>query len=1124
MKHNAASPDGTLVSVYTPEPTGPELLETSWPPNLPWLRFSAQFPQVNGDLLGKDTGGSELLPQLALRTGKATSLSGHRVQSTGWTGLAELLTILPSLRQPVRIRRLAADMALYMPGPPDDHRRRSQALSEGRPGLSCRPFLGILVFLASNNMLFGDDWDGVFAMIRESGWLNLPSSELPGLGSTEPTIAAFLEKLFQESFFREKLDIISWLLGLGVSPDTYVRGKWGHRQHLPIIAVLEIGNKYQDGISQTSLHIMRLLKRHGASFTKICCGNHQTAIYYAARSGSLEAFQMFDIQQDWDYASLVDSAAECPDEVLGGQMIQHLLSLHESSSRACEDVFTKARTATTLVFLAARGRDTMLQLLHDKGANFNCHDRFYFFPLSEAAKRGRESTCRLLLRLGASVNYIPIRGDGRAGPSVLHLARDHTEVCELLLQYGAETLLQYGVEPLLQHSAETWHPTGVRSETPILLALRMGSFKCARLLAQYDVQLNEHELLPVLWHIVRRPNPAVLAVLDVVYSKLGLSRTLYWEVAIMRHIITLQSLIKQGNVGAIAAQIGGVLHRSITSTDHLSLMRKAFQTQNLNIIQVMLDTSRPSPLNQARLLKAAIQTGCSEIIYLMLKAYPEAYSFRTLCEAIGLLSTKADGAQHQINVLLERRQKVLIDTWRGTQAIGLAVRHAVMTGDFELLHDLDPEAKHNVCLVEGLWGRTPYTFRTSPLFQTLFKHENIPISPVLDYLKLKPSEDPKALKTLLRIGYKSTTFLGNQAVEMGLLDHLELLLANGFNPRRRYAWSCTVLQCAVHQNNIPIIKCLLRHGADVNARPQWRKYYNEEEYGSFFLTHDQGDHFVSGPRPPRTALQSAVETGNMEIITLLIENGADVNEAPGSNRGATALQLACIHGFIGIAKFLLSKSANPNAAGAAVHGRTALQGAAENGRLDLVYLLLNEGCLINDSHREQFIHAVRLARNEGHMIIAAHLQDYGDWTSEDEDLLNGYKPDRIIPIEESFSDEEDVSDIENPSGIEAQSIISDADSYDSDCYSECAAWSDSIDNSYSEPKTGDDEDAALFPELNRTLNVVGEDAPQNPEDTAELPLYSPITGGWPGDATWEGVYLSADMEFGNLWESLWSNS
>jgi FOG: Ankyrin repeat len=129
----------------------------------------------------------------------------------------------------------------------------------------------------------------------------------------------------------------------------------------------------------------------------------------------------------------------------------------------------------------------------------------------------------------------------------------------------------------------------------------------------------------------------------------------------------------------------------------------------------------------------------------------------------------------------------------------------------------------------------------------------------------------------------------------------------------------------------------------------------------------------------RTALQYAVEKGNMELINLLIsEHGARIDGPPAMDGGATALQIACLKGYIGIARKLLDLGADVNEAPAKHNGRTALQGAAEHGRIDMLQVLLEEGALVVGEGETQYRRAVELAERNGHQASARLLRSWRD--------------------------------------------------------------------------------------------------------------------------------------------------
>lgn len=101
----------------------------------------------------------------------------------------------------------------------------------------------------------------------------------------------------------------------------------------------------------------------------------------------------------------------------------------------------------------------------------------------------------------------------------------------------------------------------------------------------------------------------------------------------------------------------------------------------------------------------------------------------------------------------------------------------------------------------------------------------------------------------------------------------------------------------------------------------------------------------SGPRLGNP-LAGAAAGGNIEIVRMLIERGATVNDETGYS-GPTALQESAARGHFEVVKLLLAANADVNAVPSAERGRTALQAAAEGGHLEVLNLLLTTGANVN---------------------------------------------------------------------------------------------------------------------------------------------------------------------------------
>lgn len=188
-----------------------------------------------------------------------------------------------------------------------------------------------------------------------------------------------------------------------------------------------------------------------------------------------------------------------------------------------------------------------------------------------------------------------------------------------------------------------------------------------------------------------------------------------------------------------------------------------------------------------------------------------------------------------------------------------------------------------------------------------------------------------------------------QVLQDGEVNSMKILLSGERDVNTSFRDGRTVLQVAIQQGNIGMVQLLLDHGADVNNTPSLNATPSEENI----------------PSP----LQVAIETGRIDLVSLLVENMADVNS---NANGRSMLYIAAFLGHIEIVMLLLVNMADVNAR---PRRQSALMGAINGAHTPVVKLLLDNGANVSSNSLSQM--PLKTAILNGHFDIVKLLLDHG---------------------------------------------------------------------------------------------------------------------------------------------------
>ncbi|KAM5351190.1 hypothetical protein ACJ41O_003913 [Fusarium nematophilum] len=697
-------------------------------------------------------------------------------------------------------------------------------------------------------------------------------------------------------------------------------------------------------------------------------------------------------EEDGEEAASSDMSREGQQELAALEILEYLVPFYNQATghEALQSAFSAATAA---------GRTDMFDLLLAAGARIDEMSWPGYTPLIAAAQRccmcKSFRTVSKLLVLGADPNRL-VNDSRKMGISALHIAalRGHDGVVRLLLDRGANI---NGHAQIAKHTIHLFGESK-RPDGRLLEDLRQCKSPLELALVRYTAPFHRTKKTAAAALTLARAGAELLG--GEFARAPGLGDTSPLTMSLMQELIArgadVNELDKAGHNAlyhAIEADAASLVTHLIEMgvVLHGDELRHAVRVGNQGIIEIVLqhmgvsriNQDEPQPGEQVSLLETAALSQNWSLMAWLTETHGLPYDPAALCAAIGLgLGTRHHGSREQdlqhLETLLRARPANYEDhSPMEATALAFAALNALTSTErcpplLQRLLDIPTFATANALCVlperenSSWYGDTIATGFASANSANVW-NEHFWSDPGMARCSLLAPLVAlgrwEVVERFLHMGHRPDHISLLVAIRYASLDQICQLTERMSLASISGAWRCrfdTPLQAASRLRRKDVVQHLLHQGVHVGAAPAAQKTEIMAQVTEFVL--------------PRTAFQAAVESGDVDIMELLLEAGADVNAPPADDSGATALQIAAATGQIGIARRLIALGADVDADGARAHGRTALEAAAEHGRLDMVHFLVEAGAKIleptgTEAKRSVGVHG----RSDGGTAVATPL-------------------------------------------------------------------------------------------------------------------------------------------------------
>ncbi|KAK2792588.1 hypothetical protein FQN52_003093 [Onygenales sp. PD_12] len=647
---------------------------------------------------------------------------------------------------------------------------------------------------------------------------------------------------------------------------------------------------------------------------------------------------------------------------------------------------------TPLCYAAGSGHRSVVELLLEKGAELNHFDKKGYSPLLRAAAMGHTETAKLMLEKGADPNT---KTELNYTPLLLAAKEGHASMLEALLEKNAdpnlknrcgETSLSTAVlgnrreivKILLGHGAFP-NSKGLCGQTALYHAIGKGDEAMVKLLLEHGADPNQND---------------------------NFGQTCFYRAAALNNVAMANLLMQNGADPQLAAGGGTTLLFTAANKGHNGIVKLLLTS---GVEPDTKDTNGRTPLSMA------VASGHEEVIKLLLEKGADPKVGDKMGQTPLSLSAKG-GHDAVFKLFLECGVEIETIDVKGRTPLSEAARSGFKEGVKMLLgkgaNPNHKDKKRRTPLVHAVKGKHDSQELMRMLLQKgadpnlMDKKRQTPLS-------IAAGNGLKSVVELLLgeganlepVDREGMTPLSKAAKKMDNDEILKILLDKGSDPNHRDNNGQTPLSQAVstdYRYNKGAMKLLLEKGANPNLKDTWGRPILVQAIGSTFddesTFYDEASSqriellLENGAQPDvnykdvdgMTALSHATEHGLEQVITLLLQNGADVNSC--DNDGRTPLSKAAetldtdIEDAIGLVNLLLANGATLDTRDN--NGRNPLSWAAigggywedkigEYGSYEMVRLFLDQGLDIesrDDNGRTSLSWAVQAQSNRDSIV------------------------------------------------------------------------------------------------------------------------------------------------------------